>query len=315
MERVVATTVRRDFPGQLFPTDTTGGVVTETFANLKIQSGLFGSIVITLLNHPVLSELGYAIQRIKDFHVPVDEKDHSKGNISFFEKRPVYVCIPFNLKISVASNESLNSIFGMMTSLQMTLHMYDRLKEQLVFKGGNTTMVPDYGTSIEGVTGLIFSKDEHHVLLVFERGGWSTPGGAVDLKDENILAALERELGEEVGVKIDTKWKKQRLIYGWHESKARQKELNDNFKAFAVKVTDDRFTVDGHEITTAKWIPWREVYDAWDKTNRNKKVTVNGETYLLTTLEMMEAFALDRGMKVKATRNEETGGTKLKFTA
>ena len=39
--------------------------------------------------------------------------------------------------------------------------------------------VPHYATAIEGATGLCFSPDGTEVLLVWERGAWSTPGGAV----------------------------------------------------------------------------------------------------------------------------------------
>ena len=38
-------------------------------------------------------------------------------------------------------------------------------------------IVPSYATSIEGATALIFSPDGSKVLLVWERGQWSTPGG------------------------------------------------------------------------------------------------------------------------------------------
>ena len=40
-------------------------------------------------------------------------------------------------------------------------------------------MVPHYATAIEGATGLCFSPDGTEVLLVWARGAWSTPGGAV----------------------------------------------------------------------------------------------------------------------------------------
>jgi 8-oxo-dGTP pyrophosphatase MutT (NUDIX family) len=57
-----------------------------------------------------------------------------------------------------------------------------------------------YATSIEGATGLALSRDETKVLLVWERGSWSTPGGAIE-PGENKLDGLARELQEEVGLR------------------------------------------------------------------------------------------------------------------
>jgi 8-oxo-dGTP pyrophosphatase MutT (NUDIX family) len=67
--------------------------------------------------------------------------------------------------------------------------------------------VPPYATSIEGVCGLIMHPptdqgDAHKVLVVWERGVWAMPGGAVGW-GESPLEALMREAKEEVDVTLD----------------------------------------------------------------------------------------------------------------
>ena len=54
-------------------------------------------------------------------------------------------------------------------------------------------MVPNYSTAIEGATGICFSPDGEKVLLVWERGAWSSSGGAVN-ETECKITALKREV-------------------------------------------------------------------------------------------------------------------------
>ena len=75
-------------------------------------------------------------------------------------------------------------------------------------------MVPNYSTCIEGATSICFSPDGTQVLLVWERGGWTTPGGAVNA-GESKLEALVRELGEEVGVEVDLDMPVRLCIGAW----------------------------------------------------------------------------------------------------
>ena len=87
---------------------------------------------------------------------------------------------------------------------------------------GGHDMVPVYATSIEGVTGLVFSRDESKLLMVWERQAWGTPGGAVDA-GESKIDALERECMEEVEVKLDRNWSGTRFLGGWQQQCARDK--------------------------------------------------------------------------------------------
>ena len=73
------------------------------------------------------------------------------------------------------------------------------------------------------------------MLLVWERGSWSTPGGAVE-PGENKLDALERELREEVNLTLDLVGWGAQYLGGWQQSKARDNLVNDNFSSFLVKV-------------------------------------------------------------------------------
>ena len=73
---------------------------------------------------------------------------------------------------------------------------------ELVYVCDQAGMTPAYATSIEGATGVVFSPDEEKILSVWERGGWNTPGGAVD-PGEMKIEALARECREEVGIALD----------------------------------------------------------------------------------------------------------------
>ena len=134
-------------------------------------------------------------------------------------------------------------------------------------------MTPAYATSIEGVTGVVFSPDEGMVLGVWERGGWNCPGGAVD-EGEMKIDALARECSEEVNIILDRKF---HPVYlgGWQKGRARHGRINDNFSAFAVRATSLQFQADEKEISTAMWLPWNELLDEWraaGKPTREKNV-------------------------------------------
>ena len=107
--------------------------------------------------------------------------------------------------------------------------------------GTEDDMVPVYATSIEGATGLLLSQDEKRVLLVWERGGWSTPGGAVNA-GEGKVAALAREIREEIKAEVDVEWGAY-YLGGWQEGRSREGIVNDNFSAFVVKLKSDSFKV------------------------------------------------------------------------
>ena len=129
--------------------------------------------------------------------------------------------------------------------------------------------VPSYATSIEGATGLTLSSDEMKVLLVWERGSWATPGGAVE-PGENKLDALERELREEVNLKLDLVGWGAEYLGGWQQAKARDNLVNDNFSAFLVKASDDGFKADESEITHADWFPWKQMLETWRAAGKPK---------------------------------------------
>ena len=305
--------VKAEYPGQLLPTPTTENSVERLIDNVvQLKAGFYGSLVITISapkfttnpTRSVLDILGGILTALKN------------GVDPFFLSKPVYVCIPKLLVFGTSHDETMISLFSFLTSAHFEFHMYHRNTEQFVFKGGNTSKVPVYGSSIEGVTGLVLSPDETKVLLVFERGGWATPGGAVDLEDASILHALKREVREEVGVDIDLTWTGQVLLFGWHESRSRERELNDNFKAFAVRASSEEFQMDGVEITAAEWQDWATILSGWNdmRKPRDKKIVeINGQKYLLTLLEMLETYASGRAMRVVQSANDRTGGIKTRF--
>lgn len=194
-------------------------------------------------------------------------------------------------------------------------------------------MVPDYSTSIEGATGLCFSPDLTKVLLVWERGAWNTPGGAVNA-GECKVEALARELREEVGVKVDTT---QPIHYlaGWSSGRARDNLMNDNFSAFAVVLQSEAFQADNKEISEAQWFVWAEIMAQWDAQGQpgGKKVKSlelgqpradpakvaagardDGERNVMggNVLKWLDVHRSDRGFQVKTSTEEKDSVTSMK---
>ena len=80
--------------------------------------------------------------------------------------------------------------------------------------------MPEYATSVVGVTALMLSPDMTKVLLVWERGSWATAGGFVN-PGECKIAALAREIREEVNVEVDETWDGVCYLGGWQAGRAR----------------------------------------------------------------------------------------------
>ena len=115
--------------------------------------------------------------------------------------------------------------------------------------------VPAYATSIEGVGALILSPDLTKVLLVWEYGKWKMVTGAMKA-GESPVATLRREIQEEVGLEIMDDVCR---VGGWHISRSRFNEINDNFTAFVVVAKSEKFTVDNVEIKDARWFNCNEL--------------------------------------------------------
>ena len=198
--------------------------------------------------------------------------------------------------------------------------------------------VPSYSTSIEGVSGLVFSRDGSKLLMVWERGAWSTPGGAVN-EGESKIDALERELFEEVKCKVDRSWDGMRYLGGWQQQCARDHRNNDNFSVFALRCATEEIQADGYEIKLAYWVPWREILHAWRQKGRpkTKKVTMpeiqpvaesslgamiatrdfGAEKQLvsLNTLQWLDTYELQRGFQVTLkTEMKGPAGAKKQVT-
>ena len=198
--------------------------------------------------------------------------------------------------------------------------------------------VPSYSTSIEGVSGLVFSRDGSKLLMVWERGAWSTPGGAVN-EGESKIDALERELFEEVKCKVDRSWDGMRYLGGWQQQCARDHRNNDNFSVFALRCATEEIQADGDEIQLTYWVPWREILHAWRQKGRpkTKKVTMpeiqpvaesslgamiatrdfGAEKQLvsLNTLQWLDTYELQRGFQVTLkTEMKGPAGAKKQVT-
>jgi len=164
--------------------------------------------------------------------------------------------------------------------------------------GSAGDMVPVYSTSIEGATGVLLAGEkEDKVLLVWERGAWNTPGGAVNA-GECKLEALAREVGEEVSARVDESWGAY-FLGGWQEGRARDGLVNDNFSAFAMKMADEAFTVDNKEIEKARFFEWRPLLEAWRKAGRPKdfRTPAEGEKVSKFLMPWLDTYDTGRGLK------------------
>jgi len=85
---------------------------------------------------------------------------------------------------------------------------------------------------------------------------------------EGKLAALAREVQEEVHVTLDLDGFGAYLVGGWNESRARENLINDNFSAFVVRMKSEEFEVDDKEIEQARFFEWRPLLKAWRDQNK-----------------------------------------------
>jgi len=184
---------------------------------------------------------------------------------------------------------------------------------EYVYVADLAKMVPCYATSIEGATGVVLSPDERNVLVVWERGGWNTPGGAID-QGEMKVDGLKREIREEVGVTIDENVAPY-YLGGYQAARARDNRINDNFSVFAVRAASDHFEIDNKEIHDARWMPWRTLLDAWiaagkPAADRNvelsSSVLPEGKKLVgRNLLRWLEVYKTDKGMTCKITPGKE----------
>jgi 8-oxo-dGTP pyrophosphatase MutT (NUDIX family) len=137
-------------------------------------------------------------------------------------------------------------------------------KEHVYYKWCSQTlknMVPAYSTSIEGCAALLLSPDETRILLVKEYGRYGAPGGAID-PGEHLMAAVARELREEVGAVLDDTFAPV-FVGGYHWSRARDAAVNDNFHAVAVRARTLAVVLEAAEISAAHWFPVRDLLHSW----------------------------------------------------
>ena len=122
------------------------------------------------------------------------------------------------------------------------------------------------------------------MLLVWERGSWCTPGGAVE-PGETKLEALQRELREEVSLSLALTSSELPPHYlgGYQQSRARDNLVNDNFSAFVVHCSSDDFEVDRAELEHAAWFDWKALLQAWRDAGRPRS---DGEGRSLKQFEM-----------------------------
>jgi len=146
----------------------------------------------------------------------------------------------------------------------------ERLEAEYVFAAWlfapRHCVIPPYQTSIEGVCALCLSPNREKALLVWEREAWSMVAGAVE-PGESLVAAMSRELMEEVNIELNPDIQPY-FMGGYHQARARNNLVNDNFHSFVVVAKEEEFSVDGVEIEKAQWFPWAPILKAWRNANK-----------------------------------------------
>jgi len=179
--------------------------------------------------------------------------------------------------------------------------------------------VSAWSTSIEGATAVLLSPgDGDRVLLVWERGAWNTPGGAVN-KGECKWTALCREVWEEIRAIVNEDIPPV-YLGGWQQGMARENMINDNFSAFAVTLKSEEFKADGVEIQRAAFLEWKPVLEAWrqggkrdefywhvcasngEASKQSKKEKISNK--LLTWLDTFES---GHGLPCKVYKSDQIG--------
>ncbi len=115
---------------------------------------------------------------------------------------------------------------------------------------------------IKNTRALVFKKEngQRHFLLTFEQGeNYTLPGGCKDLEDQDLLAAMKRELKEELGLEkadyIITPTNIQRIYENLYNDPTRERfHKNTVMSLFIVECKDERRLKAGKDIESVVWL-------------------------------------------------------------
>ena len=191
---------------------------------------------------------------------------------------------------------------------------------------GADNKVPGYATTIEGATGVCLTPDGSRMLCVWERGGWSTPGGAVN-PGECKLEALQREVREEVGATVDLS-RGATMVGGYSKGRARDNTINDSFAAFVVFLKDTTVSVDRNEISECTFLDWRWILQLWRDKGRpdsddlvqldelGRELGMPGRNLVRSNLlQWLDVYEQGKGLGCKVKEKDQNGkiATTVKF--
>ena len=185
----------------------------------------------------------------------------------------VYVCIPQ----AILRKDLMTVILA--GGYKFYTHNYDT-DEMIWYAWTRRDMacrVPKYATSIEGGGGIVLSPNETEILMVKEYGCYGRAGGAVDL-GESCLDAAVREIKEETGVGLDESFTPL-LGVGYQQPASRDGIINDHFLLFVVKAKSKELKIDFTEIQGAKWFKLDIIANAWQKFSSEWKCSKGEEAY------------------------------------
>ncbi|KNC55840.1 peptidase subunit alpha [Thecamonas trahens ATCC 50062] len=163
----------------------------------------------------------------------------------------------------------------------------ESLRVLVKWYGDGPSPVQAYASSIRGGHMVVLDAELRNTFLIKWWGGYTFPGGAVDL-GENSWEAAVREVREEIGVELDVELLQPRLVYSYSKGEAHQGRIGDEMHVFLAAATAGAVPdFDTPEVKgDGKIVPVDAILDAFDALGatdpaaiRGFPVTVAGETF------------------------------------
>ena len=200
-------------------------------------------------------------------------------------------------------------------------------------RAASQSLVRGAAAGVEFVTGVVLSRDERRVMLVWERGAWCTPVGMVDT-GASRLDALKSEVLQAAGLSLDHEWQGTRYLGGWQQQRARDPVVSDSFSVFTARSATEWLDPDDNQLVPTRWAEWRPLLAAWraDGMPRREKYWLvpdgfdpgatpgdapglsAGEKILTNLLHWLDTYETGRGLPIATQKPLDGYSTVAKAT-
>ena len=160
-----------------------------------------------------------------------------------------------------------SNFIPILTNLGFEFHHCDEGNLMLVKKLVQNSVIPTTKNYMAGVGAIVFRDEKLLVIKDKFSIGYRLPGGQIE-KNETIKEAVQREIYEETGVKIEF----EAIMSIGHFGNGQFEEANLYITCLAKALTDDITIHDLSEIVDAKWLNIEDFLNSEDTNNFNKSV-------------------------------------------